>query len=716
MHFLNPAILFGLLAVSIPILIHLLNLRKVRKVEFSTLMFLKEIQKSKMRRIKLKQVYLLLLRIFSIVFLVLCFSSPVFEGYAGSGNESNTTALIFIDNSFSMSARDNNGMYLNQAKEAVKKILENHKESDEIHFIPTSWIGMKKKNTYYNSFKEISDSLDKINFSYKPEFIDEVISLSNTILSESKNSRKEIFIISDFQKNNFNREILGNEFKNFNDNSINTYLIKVGNREIRNLSLDSFVTVTKILEKDKDVKIKIYLTNHSEYNLKNKTINLYVDNELKAERVVDVNSYEKKEIEFIFKTSRSGSTNGVIELVQSEFQDDEILQDNKYYFTIYIPGHFEIGLIGDNPKDYSFIKLALETATNILSDSLSKKSELFKINYESSIPENISKNNIVFIANKNIFSDNEAQVLKEYISNGGGAFIFLGNDIDPNNYNATILNKLNSVRIEKLNNDKALNENLKFEKVDFENPLLSEIFSNQKLNITAEKFNIESPKINSYFELLPGENSNPVITLSNNKPFLIESNLSKGKVIISSVSASNDFSDFPVKSIFVPVIIRSIYYLSNNFEIQKQYIAGNSNLIAIRDIKNISEIELPNKSSVKPEIKFENESENFLYLPYNDNSSQTGIYTLQDSAGAENSFSMNYNPSESNPLTMSKIELTEYFKKNNLNNVRIIESEENISESIKESKTGLSLWKYFLIGALLFLAGELLLSKSLEKS
>jgi glycosyltransferase involved in cell wall biosynthesis len=63
-----------------------------------------------------------------------------------------------------------------------------------------------------------------------------------------------------------------------------------------------------------------------------------------------------------------------------------------------------------------------------------------------------------------------------------------------------------------------------------------------------------------------------------------------------------------VKSIFVPVIIRSIYYLSNNFEIQKQYIAGNSNLIAIRDIKNISEIELPNKSSVKPEIKFENDS------------------------------------------------------------------------------------------------------------
>jgi len=47
MTFLNPAILFGLLAASIPIIIHLLNLRKLKKIEFSTLQFLKELQKNK---------------------------------------------------------------------------------------------------------------------------------------------------------------------------------------------------------------------------------------------------------------------------------------------------------------------------------------------------------------------------------------------------------------------------------------------------------------------------------------------------------------------------------------------------------------------------------------------------------------------------------------------------------------------------------------------
>jgi len=64
MIFLNPAILFGLLAASIPVIIHLFNLRKLKKIEFSTLTFLKELQKNKIRKIKLKQWILLALRVF----------------------------------------------------------------------------------------------------------------------------------------------------------------------------------------------------------------------------------------------------------------------------------------------------------------------------------------------------------------------------------------------------------------------------------------------------------------------------------------------------------------------------------------------------------------------------------------------------------------------------------------------------------------------------
>ena len=60
MVFLNPLVLLGLAAAAIPLILHLLNLRKLRTIEFSTLTFLKELQQTKIRRLKLRQLLLLL--------------------------------------------------------------------------------------------------------------------------------------------------------------------------------------------------------------------------------------------------------------------------------------------------------------------------------------------------------------------------------------------------------------------------------------------------------------------------------------------------------------------------------------------------------------------------------------------------------------------------------------------------------------------------------
>ena len=68
MNFLNPWMLLGLLAAGIPILLHLLNLRKLKTIEFSTLRFLKELQKTRIRRFKIKQIILLILRTLIIIF------------------------------------------------------------------------------------------------------------------------------------------------------------------------------------------------------------------------------------------------------------------------------------------------------------------------------------------------------------------------------------------------------------------------------------------------------------------------------------------------------------------------------------------------------------------------------------------------------------------------------------------------------------------------
>ncbi len=712
MNFLNPGILIALAAISIPILIHLLNLRKVRKMEFSTLMLLKEIQKSKMRRIKLKQLLLLLFRILAIASLVLAFAQPVYEGYAGSTDASNSSVIIFLDDSFSMTSRDSKGMYLQQAKNSVKKILELKKASNEIYFVPVSKLTMRNSKFLYNNAGEVLDSLERIKPSNVTSDLSRIAEFISNVFVKNNSPVKEAFVVSDFQKSDMNGELRPLE----GIENVRLYLLKTGSRTANNLSVDSLKIVSKILQKDKSIKLSAYINDYSPYSVKNKIVNLVVEGELKGEKAIDINSFDKSKIEFSFMPSKSGSISGYLELVQSDFGEDEIESDNKVYFSLYIPEHFEIGILNESSPENTFVKLALESASFVLSDSSGSGNDLFRINNISSLDQNMFKNQVLFISGRNEFTDSESEMLKGFVSHGGGLFLFPGKDVRIDNYNSTLLSKLNTARIGGLNSDKSQNENLKLGKVDFQNPLLSEIFSNKNLNITSDQFDIQSPKIFSYYELLNNENSSDIISLTNGKPFLIESSLARGRVLMSCVPATTDFSDFPLKDIFVPIIVRSIYYLSNQFEYQSGYAVGKANITPVNGIENISAITLPDKKTIGGDLFPEITPESFVVIPYSDNFIQTGTYEMKDSSGKVIDFSLNYNSSESDMRPASREELLGFFEAGNFRNVTYVKDNEEITDVVRDSRNGINLWKYFLIAAILFALSEMILSRKIEKS
>src|SRR5690554_5352452 len=125
MFFLNPLALIGLAAATIPILIHLFNFRKPRRVDFSSLQFLKELERRAMRRMKLKQWLLLALRTLAIAFLVLTFARPTVESAWASvfGARVEMATAVIIDNSQSMTVRDSQGELFDQAKELAASLV-----------------------------------------------------------------------------------------------------------------------------------------------------------------------------------------------------------------------------------------------------------------------------------------------------------------------------------------------------------------------------------------------------------------------------------------------------------------------------------------------------------------------------------------------------------------------------------------------------------------
>ena len=687
MTFINPYFLFGLFAVAIPILLHLFNLQKVRKMEFSTLMFLKEIQKSKLRKIRIKQILLLLLRILIIVFLVLAFSNPVYKGYLSGNNPDIRKCGIFVlDNSFSMGVKDEKGSYFEQAKNSIKNILTLYGANDKIFLITSSHLKGFEKSEIKDA-QSMLDSIKNLELTSVRFEQANLMNYINEITTKQNFPLYEVFILSDNQKNNFSTENINGRLFTGDSKDIHFYNIDIGKRTANNISIEKVELKSKILESNRDIKVSVILKNHNEFNSLNKQVNLFIDDKKVSEAVTDLASLERKEIILTFKPGHTGSSSGYVELLQPDFFEDEVTNDNKYYFTYFIPEKINSGLIGENESGFKYIKLAIESAEKISNS----ENKIYSLNSYPNISESVKNNDMLIISGKNNFTDSESGILSDYLKQGGGVLIFPGKNINAESYNL-LLSKINSFRLEnisRLNQDTS--EERKFEKIDFEHPIFYGAFKNDELSITSDKFFVESPRINFVYKILPDNNSKILMSLPGKQAFLAESEAGEGKLIFCAVSADEDMSDFPEKSLFPLIINKSILYLGNGVYKNENNIAGKNNIVTLGKNKVFS-------------------------VPYSEKFKEQGIYQMFDSTLKQNFyFALNRDSIESDFLKADTKEIKEFYDAYKIKNIEYLSDADVINPTVVKAREGKELWKIFVVLALLFILLEMIYAKKLEK-
>src|SRR5262249_30960068 len=139
-NFLNPLFLFGLAAAAIPMLIHLFTRRKPREVRFPSLEFLAEVNQSEIRRLRLKQWLLLVLRTLGVALLARARARRSLRGSAGARGGSGaaaSTLVALVDVSGSMGAPDAEGRPLTAtARRVVESLLATLGPADELLLVP----------------------------------------------------------------------------------------------------------------------------------------------------------------------------------------------------------------------------------------------------------------------------------------------------------------------------------------------------------------------------------------------------------------------------------------------------------------------------------------------------------------------------------------------------------------------------------------------------
>ena len=690
MTFLNPAILFGLLAASIPIILHFLNLRKLKKIEFSTLIFLKELQKTKIRKIKLKQWLLLLLRVLIILLLVIAFARPAVKTGISGSSAAKTTAVFIIDNTFSMSIVGNDGSYLNKAKKIASELLTNFQSGDEIAIVP-----LVTENNYTvkakSDFNVVQKEIESIQISGVRKTLNDALINSGKVLYDSKNFNKEIYLITDLQSGSFyNRETelsdLSGLFKN-----TRSFVVDLEKKSAVNLGVDSIRLNTQIFEKNKPLNFQASIKNYSGTNSSNTVVSLFINSKRSAQQSITLNNGESKQIFFETTLSDTGLVNASVEL-----EDDDLSFDNKRFTSFYVPDKIKLLLLYNSYDDVKFIGMVLNSQTI---NSL----QVTEANVSQLPSQSLQQYDAVVLVGPP--GANGFDQLKNYSNGGGGVLFFPGSNSDLNlikNFFRVLELPLPENFVGKKN---SADSPAQFDKVDFNHPLFTNLFEDKS------KTNIESPDIYYYMKINPGVGGKNIISMFDKSAFLSEYKSGSGKILVFNTLPLLSWTNFPLKSFYPALLSKSILYLSSHFKEDRNSMCGEElfiNLPASRQIKvvypdNITEY--INTDSLQ----------NKYYLRFS-KTAQTGTYKFYIGNRLIDFYSVNHDPKESITDYYSISDLENFFEKIGLDvSIKTLEEDRNISEQIYNSRFGTELWKYFIIAALFFALIEMFVAKSSKK-
>jgi len=409
-------------------------------------------------------------------------------------------------------------------------------------------------------------------------------------------------------------------------------------------------------------------------------------------------------------------------------EEDTFEGDNKYFFSVTIPGQLNVLLASSDASSSVNIRLALGLLNR---DGTSTSLALKEIAPEQLTSSVLAQTNVVILSNASSFSSSQADQLAQFSSQGCGIIFFAGDMMNPPQYNATVLPKLGLPAVTPIQRRGASSTAfVSFEKIDFGHPVFQGMFENTK-GIRGQNGNVESPKVFSSIRFVSEKEIRSIISLSDGTPFLWEKIPSNGRVLGFAVAANMGWSDFPVKGIFVPLLYQTILYAAS----------GGSTLAPLPSLAVGERGDIPiSKSQKKSAVAGPMSARTVAILDPNgketlvqafpsavagasstiafDKSSLPGIYTIVQTNDTLARIPVNIDPAESNGERAPFDDFAAMSERYGMdrNAITIVREPETIDTVVLQSRFGVELWKYFLVGALIIALLEMMIARESKRT
>ena len=692
MAFLNPAVLIALAAASIPLLLHLLNLRKLRKVEFSSLRFLKELQKTRIRKVKLKQILLLLLRTGLVIFAVLAFARPVLQGTSGlPGARAAGTAVIVLDNSVSMQVKDNSGERFRQAKRVALDILGQLGEGDDAGIISLTDPGSGLDRGVVRNRETLLREVEEMEPGYGKASLADGLNVATELLKNAKNLNREIYVITDGQEVNLEGF---HDAPVLIDRETRVRIIPIGRGDVpANVGIDSLKILSSIFEADKPLEIRAWVTNYGEEALDDVVASMYIEESRMAQTSLSIEPGESVTIDLSAPPRRTGFLGGYLQI-----EGDNLEEDSRRYFAFRIVDGSRVAVFAAG-ESVRFLEASLGLP-GLLRPQVFAPSALGSVDL-GNFPA-------VVVADLPRIGSGAASRLAAYVEAGGGLVVWGGPAVDRSEFNASLGASLR-LPLGEVSGRGPEDAPLEFSVVEKEHPVFAGVFDGAE---TAGR--VESPKIG---RVLPAGTGDPIITLTNGMPFMTEYRRGKGRVMYIGVPPSATWSNLPFTSIFVPIAVRSVLYVGASGEEYQEFIVGDNILVSLPFRGDIPEqVQVVPPSGPDQFVPVRN-YETGISVGY-DAADQPGIYRVMAAGKEVARFAVNMEAREGDLRPVDNAEWQDRIagKMETPEHLAVVEQAGDAGSLVLQSRMGLELWRYMLALALLCAFGEMIVGRAGGKS
>lgn len=697
MTFLNTTILLGLIAGAIPILIHLITRQKAKTVFFSTLRFLNELKTQQIRRLKIRQILLLILRTLIILLLVLAFARPTLKGRLSKGIHATakTTAVLILDNSLSMGIETGGRTAFEVAKQRAQELEDSFSVGDEIYGLYASTGTPPIFDGAKYDFKTVSKTIQKAKAGQSGTDLVAALAKAKELLQQSSNINKEIYVISDLQQSGF-RTIKNLVLPLLQEQGIKIFTIPIQARQVSNLAITNVKPANQIIEKGKVLELEAIIKNFGDKSERNKLVQIFINDKRAGQATISVDPGNSQPTKFRVVPQTTGLTTGSVLL-----EDDDLFSDNRRYFSFFVPEQTNVLVIGPSDSDVRFLQLALNPELN--SASTIKVDYLAPNRIEFSTLKNYQ---VVILSNIPQIEGSLLSALVDHVQAGCGVIVFLGNEVELRSYNENLSQRLSlPLFTGTFGTLGARDSYLTLGKIDFSHPIFSGVFEDQNQQL-------ESPQFYFVAKMKIKPQQNAIIEFSNGDPFLVEADFGQGKVLLFTSAIDPNWSDLYLKGLFVPLMNRSVMYMSGNASKSNQSVLVDQELTAdVAGAKNIVnfQIETPDGKLTKiiPQI-----GDGYYRINFKA-TDRAGIYSLYAEDRLQTKWAVNPDPDESDVTPMDSAELERIIGAGNLVS---IQPEQSLANVVSTSRYGRELWKYFIGVALLFLIFEMLLARESANS